>query len=412
MFIFSHVDSKRRPLAIAAVIILIAVAFFSGIYIGVENSKKLAGVLIFTNSETKTKEIDISPLWKAWSVLDEKYVPTTDAEKITDQDKLWGAIQGLASSFGDPYTVFFPPEDAELFEADISGNFEGVGMEIGIRDGFLTIVAPLKGTPAERAGVQSGDRIVEIDDKPTDRMTVDAAVKLIRGERGTTVVLTVAREGEKELLEIPIVREVIEIPTINTNLRGDGVFIIELYNFSAIAPALFRGALREFVESKSDKLIIDLRDNPGGFLEASVDIASWFLPTGKVIVTEDFGKGGKPRVHRSKGYNVFNENLKLAILVNRGSASASEIVAGALSEHSVAILVGESTFGKGSVQELVKITSDTSLKVTIARWLTPNGNSISNGGLVPDVKVEITVEDIEAGFDSQLEKAVELLLVN
>lgn len=410
MTIFSQMNQKQKLSVIIGSVAIISVAFFSGVYIGVENSGQLAKVPLFNTNSGAPEGVSVAPLWKAWEVLNTRYVPTTEANQVTEQDKLWGAIQGLAASFGDPYTVFFPPADAELFEDDISGNFEGVGMEIGIRNGIITIIAPLKGTPAKRAGVLSGDQIVEIDGISTDRMTVDAAVKIIRGERGTTVVLTVAREGENEWLEISIVRDVIEIPTINTELRSDGIFVIELYNFSAIAPGLFRGALREFVESDSDKLIVDLRGNPGGFLEAAVDISSWFLSTGKIIVTEDFGGDDKPRIHRSKGYNIFNENLKLVLLINQGSASASEIVAGALSEHGIATLVGSNTFGKGSVQELVKITSDTSLKVTIARWLTPFGNSISNGGLTPDVKVEVTAEDIEAGVDPQLERAVTLLL--
>ena len=226
---------------------------------------------------------------------------------------------------------------------------------------------------------------------------------------------TVVREGESELLSIPVIRDIIQIPTISTSsedgagLRDDGVFVIQLYNFSALSQHLFREALREFIVSEADKLILDLRGNPGGFLEASVDMASWFLPLGKIVVEESFGEGIKPKVHRSSGYDIFNENLKMAIVVNRGSASASEILAGALKEHGVATLVGDRTFGKGSVQELVPITSDTSLKVTIARWLTPLGNSISEEGLKPDIEVERTLEDIENDIDPQIEKAAEFL---
>ena len=187
------------------------------------------------------------------------------------------------------------------------------------------------------------------------------------------------------------------------------VFIIRLYNFSANSPSLFRESLREFAVSGKDKLILDLRGNPGGYLEAAVDMASWFLPAGKVIVREDFGKKAEPVVYRSKGYDVFNESLKMVILVNAGTASASEILAGALSEHGKAKLVGEKTFGKGSVQELVKVTSDSSLKITVARWLTPNGVSISKNGLKPDIEVPITKEDLENKRDVQIDKAIQLL---
>jgi carboxyl-terminal processing protease len=189
----------------------------------------------------------------------------------------------------------------------------------------------------------------------------------------------------------------------------NGVFLIELYNFSANSPNLFRAALRQFIESGSDKMIFDLRGNPGGFLEAAIDMASWYLPAGKVVVREDFGGARSEKVYRSRGYDIFTDNLKFAILVNGGSASASEILAGALSEHDKAILIGEKTFGKGSVQELINITPNTSLKITVARWLTPNGRSISEEGITPDILVKRTAEDIAASRDPQLQKAIEIL---
>lgn len=403
--------SRNSIIIIVIIILLVTTAFFSGVFFAKDKNLKINDLPLISNNGTlQPTLIDLSPLWKTWNVINEKFVPATTTDIVTDEEKLYGAIQGLTNSLGDPYTVFLPPEDAEIFEADISGNFEGVGMEIGIRDNVLTVIAPLKDNPAERAGIKAGDKVLKIDDKATDGMTIDKAVKLIRGEGGTAVRLTILREEEDELLEIEVIRGTIQIPTIDTELRDDGVFVIELYNFSAISANLFREALREFINSGTDKMILDLRGNPGGFLEASIDIASWFLPTGKVVVTEDFGQNDEPRIHRSKGYNIFNENLKMAILINQGSASASEILAGALQQQGKAILVGVNTFGKGSVQELVKITPDSSLKVTIAHWLTPNGKSISDGGLVPDVEIEFTKEDFEAEKDPQLEKAVELLL--
>lgn len=402
--------SRDSIITIIVIILLIITAFFSGIFFAKNENIKIDNLLPVSSSVLQPTLVDFSPFWKTWNVINEKFVPATTTDILTDEEKLYGAIQGLASSLGDPYTVFLPPEDAEIFEADISGNFEGVGMEIGIRDNILTVIAPLKGNPAERAGIKTGDKILKINDIATEGMTIDKAVKLIRGKGGTSVLLTILREGEDELLEIKVIRGTIQIPTIDTKLRDDGVFVIELYNFSAISPNLFREALREFIVSGSGKMILDLRGNPGGFLEAAIEIASWFLPAGKVVVTEDFGQDNEPRIHRSKGYNIFNENLKMAILVNQGSASASEILAGALQQQGKAILVGTNTFGKGSVQELVKITQNSSFKVTIAHWLTPNGKSISDGGLSPDIEVKSTKEDIKAIKDPQLEKAVELLL--
>lgn len=371
-------------------------------------STKIAG--IDNMGEGQPISVDFSPFWKTWNLINEKYVPaSTTAQTVDSQQKVWGAIQGLASSLGDPYTVFFPPVESKLFEADIRGNFEGVGMEIVAQGGVITVVAPLKNSPAGRAGILSGDLIIKIDDKETTNLSTEEAVQIIRGEKGTPVTFTILRQEVEEPFSVEVVRDVIDIPTIETKELPGGIFLIELYNFSAQSPNLFRAALREFILSKNDKLIIDLRNNPGGFLEAAIDMASWFLPSSKVVVREDFGQGQEGKVYRSKGYDIFNENLKLVILINGGSASASEILAGALAEHNKATLVGTKTFGKGSVQELVDITSETSLKVTIARWLTPNGLSISQNGIEPEFVVEYSLEDREAERDPQLDKAIEIL---
>jgi len=403
----------KKHLSTAIILILVILAtFYVGFKVGIEQSgASLSAIPLENTNLGRPVGVDFSPFWKAWSVLQDKYVPASStAITISDQEKVWGAIEGLASSLKDPYTVFLPPVQNEIFQGDVRGNFEGVGMEIGVRDGILTIVAPLKGTPAYRAGIKSGDKIAKIGDKSTYNITTEEAVSLIRGKKGTDVTFTVIRTGEETPIEIKVTREVIDIPTLTTTLRPDGVFVIELYNFSANSPDLFRKALREFLESRTDKLLLDLRGNPGGYLEAAIDMASWFLPPGKVIVREDFGGNKEETVYRSRGYDVFNENLKFVILIDGGSASASEILAGALQEQGIAKLVGVKTFGKGSVQELISITPETSLKVTIARWLTPNGTSISAGGVNPDIEVKVTKEDIEAIRDPQKDKAVEILL--
>ncbi len=413
-----------------SVILLFAVIFGAGFAFG---QRAVPPVQKITTLEGKDPApsiktvADFSPFWTAWNTLSEKYVPATSTAVASDQEKVWGAIEGLTSSVKDPYTVFFPPEEAKMFESEISGNFEGIGMEIGVKDDVLTVIAPLKGTPAERAGIQPGDKILKINDEVSTTMRVDEAVKRIRGKKGTEVTLTLFRDGKKEPFELKVMRDVITTPTLETEvkqgttvspsgttesgsgLRKDGIFVIRLFSFSATSPRLFRDALREFVETGSNKLLLDLRGNPGGYLEAAVDMASWFLPAGATIVIEDAGAKGARNVHRSRGYDVFNKSLKMIILVNGGSASASEILAGALREHGVAKLVGTQTFGKGSVQELVKITSDTSLKVTVARWLTPNGISISLRGITPDVEVKLSSEDIEKKRDPQMDKAIELL---
>ena len=363
--------------------------------------------------------IDFSPVWKAWRILDAKFVPaavssTTPIATTTaqaDQDRVWGMISGLAASLNDPYTFFLPPVENKQFGDDMSGQFEGVGMEIAVKSEMLTVVTPLKGTPAEKAGVKSGDQILKIDGLSTEGLDVDAAIKKIRGPKGTQVTLTMLRQGWAEEREIKVTRDVINVPVITTTAREDGIFIIELSSFTANSTDLFRGALREFVQSGDTKLVLDLRGNPGGYLDASVDMASWFLPSGNVVVTEDYAGHEDNIVHRSSGYDIFNDNLKMVILVDRGSASASEILANALRHYKVAKLVGTGTFGKGVVQELVEITPETSLKITVARWLGPDGTQIPLTGLIPDVMATTSDEAIKADKDPQMEKAVELLLL-
>ncbi|NBD73925.1 PDZ domain-containing protein [Patescibacteria group bacterium] len=399
-----------RPLYSSLSAILVGVAFFAGLQIGSSDTEaSVLGSIRLANYE-QPEEVDFSAFWKAWQLLEEKYIPATTTETISTDERVWGAIEGLAASYDDPYTLFLPPADSEMFNEDISGSFGGVGMEVGMRDGLMTIIAPLKDTPAEEAGLRAMDRIMTIDGEPTKGMSIDEAIRLIRGEVGTEVTLGIAREGEGELIEVPVTRAQIKIPTMTTTIRPDGVFVIELYNFGATAPQEFQRGLREFILSGSTHLVIDLRSNPGGYLEAAVDVASWFLPMGKVIVAEKFGSEGHNTAHRSRGYDIYRDHWDVVVLMNEGSASASEIVAGALNEHGIATTIGQQTFGKGSVQELVPVTPETSLKVTVARWLTPNGTSISPNGLTPDIEVEMTPEDIEAGRDPQLEKAVEFLL--
>jgi len=424
---------RHRAPIILFILIILGIVFFGGYRYGVKQAPEIYKVNALDNKEEgKPSVVDFSAFWKTWNLLNEKYVPTrvatstgtTTAESIGDQEKMWGAIQGLAASLRDPYTVFFPPEENKIFASEISGMFEGVGMEIGIKDNILTVVAPLKDTPAERAGIQAGDKILKIDSVFTDGMSTDSAIRKIRGKQGTRVKLLLLRKNADAPFEVSIVRDVIKIPVINTEvrrsdgsvspdksvgLREDGIFVIKLYSFTDQSPSLFQGAVREFFISGSTRLLLDLRGNPGGYLEAAVRIASFFLEIGKPVVKEEYAKDDI-RVYRSYGYDVFNKNLKMVVLVDEGSASASEILAGALREYNIATLVGTKTFGKGSVQELVSVTPDTSLKVTVARWLTPSGRNISEEGLTPDVVVERTQEDLTKERDPQMDKAIELLL--
>ena len=399
----------KRFLGNPIVLVGLIIAFGIGVGAGEYGKAKAVSVAIAQEAQSQNQEnLDLTPFWKALDELNSKFVPTTASSSVPDNtNKVYGAIQGLAAAYGDPYTVFFPPKESKSFEEEVRGNFEGIGMEIAIKDGILTVVAPLKGSPADLANIKPGDQILKIGKLSTGGMPVEDAVNAIRGPKGTKVTLTIKRNGNAQ--DITVTRAVIDIPTIETKLRSDGVFVISLYTFTADSPNLFRNALRDFILSGSDKLILDLRGNPGGYLDAAVDMPSYFLPAGKTVVIEDSGSKAPQQIDRSKGYDVFNDKLKMVVLIDQGSASASEILAGALHEQGVAKLVGEKSFGKGSVQELVNITPDATLKVTIARWLTPLGHSISQNGLTPDVIVPITQKDIDNKFDAQMEKAAEIL---
>ncbi len=392
------------------VLVVIGIAFGAGMFYG-EREVGAAAAVLFADaaSDELPTDAELEALWRAWRALDERYVPVGSTTDVSREDKLHGMIAGLARSYGDPYTVFFRPQQTESFKEEISGSFGGVGIEIGIRDEVLTIIAPLKGTPGYEAGLMAGDYIVAIDEEGTSQMSVQDAVARIRGEVGTDVVLTIAREGEPEFFDVAVTRGTIKVPTLETDVVDDEVFVISLYNFGGNAVNDMRGAMREFVAGGYTKLVLDVRGNPGGYLEAAVDIASWFLPAGAVVVEEDFGGSRKDYTHRSKGYGVYRDEWDIVVLVDRGSASASEILAGALHDHGVATLMGGTSFGKGSVQELVDITNDTVLKITIARWLTPAGTQLSEGGLEPDYEVAYTIEDREAGTDPQLDAAVAFL---
>ncbi len=358
---------------------------------------------------TPSPDANFSDFWKVWNELNTRYVQTHASTTIPDtKKKLWGAIQGLTASYGDPYTVFFPPEEAKVFQEDVSGNFGGVGMEIGVnKDNVLTVIAPLKGTPAQLAGILAGDLLVAIDGKSTEGLSTDEAVKKIRGPKGTPVVFTIVRD--KKAQDIKVVRDTISVPTIENSYDAKtGVYYIALYQFTETSGAQFGKAFKEFQASGSTKLILDLRGDPGGYLDQATLIAGYFLPKGAVVVTEDYKGKQDNIVHRSPGQGGLPAGTKIAVLIDQGSASASEILSGALQDEKIATLVGTRSFGKGSVQQVVDIDGG-SLKITVARWLTPSGRSISDGGLTPDIKVERTQEDYAAGKDPQRARAVEFL---
>ncbi len=408
-------------------ILSVFIIFTSGFFVG--------NLVIFLSSDYKNSatqsDVDMNTFWKVWNILDEQFVTTKHKDKLgqeissttvseydnmtKEQRRVYGAIKGMVDSEEDPYTTFFTPEETKNFETEIKGSFEGVGMEVGKKDGVITVVSPIIGGPAEKAGVKSGDKIIKINDKVTVDMSIDEAVKMIRGQKGTEVRLQVYRNGLDKPLDFKLIRDTINLPTLDKFYdKNTNIYTIKIYSFSEQLNNLFKTAIQDFSKSNSDKLIIDLRGNPGGYLGSAVNISSYFIPAGKVVVSQDYGSKQKVEYLRSSGFELLkNKKFKMVVLVDGGSASASEIVAGALQDYKLATIVGEKTFGKGSVQEYMKLTKDTALKITIARWLTPNGNSISVSGLTPDIEVkkaeDTKIEDIKNRTDNQYLKAVEIL---
>ena len=403
----AKVPKLQKIISAFVAFFILGAAFGTGVWFGYAKRPSAEKVLGIQNQQAQEfKEVDFGLFWEAWSKLEEKFV---DRANIDRQKMVYGAIEGLTHSLKDPYTQFFPPAESKQFQEDVKGSFGGIGAEIGMRKDILTVIAPLKGNPAEKAGILAGDKILKIDDTLTGDLDLNEAVRLIRGEPGTTVRLSVVRDGLTQAKEFKIVRDVIKVMVLTTDSRPDGIFVIKLNQFTESSGAEFRKAVQEFLRSGKQKLILDLRNNPGGYLTMAVDIASWFAPAGEVIARERYGDG-KEDLYRSHGYRVLGD-VPTVVLVNEGSASASEIVAGALRDIKGIKLVGTKTFGKGSVQEVVDLPKDSSLKITIAKWLTPKGIEIDGKGLEPDVKVELPTEakEGEEPKDLILEKGVEVL---
>ncbi len=409
----TEVAQKRHGiLGLLLALVLAGGSFVSGMQVDSligKDSQSASLFSFFTSQKTvPDTEADLEQFWRVWNLMESKHISASSTEEVTREDKINGAIKGMVAAYGDPYTVYFPPVESAAFAEDISGNFSGVGMEIGMRDNIVTIISPLPGTPAEKAGLLSKDKIVKIDGESTESMTIDEAVRRIRGEKGTVVNLSIYREGETEFREIAVTRDTINVPTVATEIIGD-VFVVRLYSFNAIAESKMQEAMREYTESSATSMVLDLRGNPGGYLQSAVAIASYFLPAGKVVVREHFGEGNEERQYRSQGKMLKKMPNKLVVLVDGGSASASEILAGALKEHGAATIVGETTFGKGSVQELIDLPDGSSVKITVARWLTPEGMSISDGGLAPNITIKRTPEQKLAGDDPQQGAALRII---
>lgn len=366
-----------------------------------------AGNTVLANTAKKS-QLDTSLLYRVQGILQQKFDGDIDPQKQSE-----GAVAGSVAALGDPYTIYLDEKSNQELSNDLKGELSGIGVEVGQKNGKLTVIAPIDGTPAAKAGIRSGDYIAAIDGVDSRSLTVDEAVSKIRGEKGTKVKLTIVR-GSEQPKEIEITRDLINVPSVSYEMKPGNVGYIKIRRFGDDTSAMVRSAASTLKSQGAKSVVIDVRDNPGGYLQTSVDVASQFMSEG--VVVEERSKHTKDKTINAQSGGLMTE-IPVIMLINNGSASASEILAGALKDNKRATLVGEKTYGKGSVQEVVCLSGSSlfgsdckgaALKVTVAHWYTPDGVNISKEGIKPDTEVKLTNEDYDAGRDPQLAKALEL----
>jgi carboxyl-terminal processing protease len=388
---------------------LLAIVFVLGVQFGragYAEPGKLAQVFLDQNRQNAPKDVNWQLLWDAIDQVKQKYV----TQPLDMQKVLYGAVSGAVASLGDPYTVFLPPQEAKNFQDQLKGDFEGIGAEIAVKNQQLVVVSPIDGSPAQKAGLKSGDYIYKVDGQDTSELTLDEAVSKIRGPAGTQVDLQVFHKGNTKPTEFKITRQKIEIKSVSYEIKqanGKKIGYMKLQRFGDDTSGLVQQAVSNFLVNNVNGVIVDLRDDPGGYLETAVDVASNWIPEGQTVVIQKYGDGTQ-QIYPAKGTNRLG-SIPTVVLINGGSASASEILSGALQDHNLAKLVGEKSFGKGSVQQLFDLRDSAQVKVTIAKWLTPKGHDLNKEGLEPDVKITMTDDDFQNGRDPQLDKTLEIL---
>jgi carboxyl-terminal processing protease len=398
-----HLKKLDKLVKIVSLIVFALIFYFSGYLIGHKNlvfetnhQPKIVSTELF-----KPSSVNFSLFWKAWNMVMTDSVDKPDAQKM-----VYGAISGMVSSMNDPYSVFMDPSTNKTFSQDLSGKIQGIGAEISVVDGKLVVISPLSGSPAEKAGLKPNDQIIKIDDANAGDLTLDNAINNIRGNAGTTVKLTIMRDGWAAPQVIAIQREEVTIKSVDWKMLDNNVGYIKVSQFGDDTTGLMKQATNAIAAKSPSAVILDLRNNPGGYLESAVDMVSMFSDSGTVVVKEK-DKSSNVQIEKTTGTPILGK-VKLIVLINEGSASAAEIVSGALQDNGRATLVGAKSFGKGSVQEMEDLGGGASLKLTIAEWLTPKDRAINHIGIEPDVKVGLTSDDQKAGRDPQLDKATEL----
>jgi len=401
----------KKIAKVYALVFVLAIIFIIGVAVGSTPSYPQTSqeVLEQTSNEladifSGNDQIKVGLFGEVWDIIHEDYLYKSS---VSDRDLFYGAVSGMVYALGDSHSVFLNPEITDEFTRELNGSFYGIGIEIGKRKGYLVVISPLADSPAERAGLKPGDKILAVDNYDLTDASVDEAVTLIRGDRGSDVTLMILSKNETSTKEVTITRDKIDIPSVEYNLEDD-IAIIKITDFNNDTGDRFIKAAQKVLRDNPRGIILDLRNNPGGYLSTAVEIASSWLEPGQVVVRESFSDK-----HKDKSYEALVKdglaNFKTIVLVNDGSASASEIVAGALQDYGQATIVGETTFGKGSVQQLISLEDGSSVKLTTADWLTPNGRTIENQGITPDIEINLTIEDYENDLDPQMDKAKELI---
>lgn len=385
---------SSRYLRSIVLLLVLMVGIFLGRYIipggGADNNPQR-----YVSVNNGERQLTFPTFWQTLDALQSKYIGQVDQQQL-----FYGAVRGMVAAVGDPYTAFSDPDATKQFEETIGGSFSGVGIEIGLRQGLVIVIAPLSGSPAEGAGVREGDIIVAIDDEPfTQETTLDSVVNKIRGRKGTDVKLTVIHQGEQSTQDLAMTRDTIKIESVKSSFDND-IAHITITSFNSDTATRFATAAREADRRHVKGIIVDVRNNPGGFLQTAVDIASLFLDKGTLVVSE---RGKENKEYNATGNNLLKD-VPVVVLINEGSASASEILAGALHDRDGGLLVGKKSFGKGSVQEMVKLDDGSSLRVTVAKWYTPDGVNINENGIEPDVEVD---QNYDTPEDEQLQRAQE-----
>jgi len=394
-------NEVKKFFLIILILFIASFSYFGGFLVGHKNIEFEKGFVprLINTQLSQPKEVDFSLFWEVFNKIEEKY-----PGEINRQNLVYGAIKGMVAALADPYSSFFAPGEFKEFLEDLTGQFEGIGIEISQKQNKFLIVAPLDGSPAQKAGLKAGDEILKIDGVETSLMTFEEVISKIRGKKGTEVTLTILRQGWGTPRDFTIKRGVIKVESVSYQLLEGRIGYLKISQFGDDTIPLLKKYLKTIEKDKPAGIILDLRNNPGGYLDGAVDVASVFLPAGKVVVIEQDKSGERDEKKTTLSPSL--QNYKVVVLINKGSASGAEIVAGALKDWERATLVGEITFGKGSVQELEQLPNNAALRLTIAKWLTPKGTEINGAGIAPDVAV---AETEVAGQDPQLDKAKQLL---